>query len=91
MTLALENNYDIAIARINLDIADTDLLRAKAGSTLRGVSTGLVQNTLGGQTQTILTGGGPGATSTASRRTVGAPFHSSPTSLAFSANMENSS
>jgi hypothetical protein len=26
--LALENNYDIAIARINLDIADTDLLRA---------------------------------------------------------------
>ena len=63
VTLALENNYDIAIARINLDIADTDLLRAKAGSTLRGVSTGLVQNTLGGTTQTILTGGGPGATS----------------------------
>jgi outer membrane protein len=63
VTLALENNYDIAIARINLDIADTDVLRAKAGSTIRGVSTGLVQNTLGGQTQTILTGGGPGATS----------------------------
>jgi outer membrane protein TolC len=63
VTLALENNYDIAIARINLDIADTDLLRARAGSSLRGVSTGLVQNTLGGQTQTILTGGGPGATS----------------------------
>ena len=33
VTLALENNYDIAIARINLDIADTDILRAKAGST----------------------------------------------------------
>ena len=63
VTLALENNYDIAIARINLDIADTDILRAKAGSSLRGVSTGLVQNTLGGTTQTILTGGGPGATS----------------------------
>ena len=61
--LALENNYDVAIARINLDIADTDILRAKAGSFLRGVSTGLVQNTLGGSTQTILTGGGPGATS----------------------------
>jgi outer membrane protein len=30
--LALENNFDIAIARINLDIADTDILRAKAGS-----------------------------------------------------------
>jgi len=63
VTLALENNYDIAIARINLDIADTDILRAKAGSSLRGVSTGLVQNTLGGSTQTILVGGGPGATS----------------------------
>jgi outer membrane protein TolC len=63
VTLALENNYDIAIARINLDIADTDILRAKAGSGLRGVSTGLVTNTLGGPTQTILGGGGPGATS----------------------------
>jgi outer membrane protein len=63
VTLALENNYDIAIARINLDIADTDLLRAKAGSTLRGVSTGLVTNTLGGTTTTITSGGGPGATS----------------------------
>jgi outer membrane protein len=63
VSLALENNYDIAIARINLDIADTDILRAKAGSFLRGVSSGLVQNTLGGSTSTILTGGGPGATS----------------------------
>jgi outer membrane protein TolC len=63
VALALENNYDIAIARINLDIADTDILRAKAGSSLRGVSTGLVQNTLGGTTLTIQGGGGPGATS----------------------------
>src|SRR5271156_2602513 len=63
VTLALENNYDIAIARINLDIADTDILRAKAGSTIRGVSTGLVTGTLGGSTETITGGGGPGATS----------------------------
>jgi outer membrane protein len=63
VTLALENNYDIAISRINLDIADTDLLRARAGSTLRGVSTGLLTNTIGGTTTTITTGGGPGATS----------------------------
>ena len=62
VTLALENNYDIAIARINLDIADTDILRAKAGSSLRGVSTGLVTGTLGGQTSTISGGGGPGGT-----------------------------
>jgi len=60
--LALENNYDIAIARINLDIADTDLLRARAGSSLRGVSTGIVANTLGGTTTTISGGGGPGGT-----------------------------
>jgi outer membrane protein len=63
VTLALENNYDIAIARINLDIADTDILRAKAGGTLRGVPTGLVTNTLGGTTSTITIGGGPGGTS----------------------------
>ena len=61
--LAIENNYDIAIARINLDIADTDILRVHAGSTLRGVSTGLVENTLGGITSTITGGGGPGGTS----------------------------
>jgi outer membrane protein len=66
VTLALENNYDIAIARINLDIADTDILRSKAGGTLRGVSTGLITNTLGGSTTTISGGGGPGGTSTAS-------------------------
>jgi outer membrane protein TolC len=63
ITLALENNYDLAIARYNLDIADTDLLRARAGSTLRGVNSGLVENTLGGSTQTITVGGGPGGTS----------------------------
>jgi outer membrane protein len=66
VTLALENNYDIAIARINLDIADADLLRAKAGSSLRGVSTGIVGNTLGGTTTTISGGGGPGGTSSGS-------------------------
>lgn len=65
VTLALTNNYDIEIARINLDIADTDILRTKAGGTLRGVSTGLVTNTLGGTTQTITGGGGPGGTSSA--------------------------
>lgn len=65
VTLALENNYDIAIARINLDIADTDILRTHAGSTFRGVSTGLVTNTLGGTTSTITGGGGPGGTSSA--------------------------
>jgi len=46
--LALENNLDLAIARYNLPIADTDLLRTKAGGTFRGVNTGVVQGTPGG-------------------------------------------
>src|SRR6185312_16720488 len=45
ISLALENNLDLAIARYNLPIADTDILRAKAGQALRGVNTGLVQGT----------------------------------------------
>ena len=48
VALALENNLDIAIARYNLSIADTDILRAKAGSEIRGVATGLVEGTPGG-------------------------------------------
>jgi outer membrane protein len=64
--LALENNFDIAIARINLDIADTDILRAKAGAGLRGVSTGLVTDTLGGSGSTVTGGGGPGGTTSGS-------------------------
>ncbi|MGE5205981.1 MAG: TolC family protein, partial [Chlamydiota bacterium] len=48
VALALENNLDIAIARYNLSIADTDVLRAKAGAEIRGVATGLVQGTPGG-------------------------------------------
>jgi outer membrane protein TolC len=63
IALAIENNYDIAIARYNLDIADTDVLRSKAGSTLRGVNSGVVANTLGGSASTLTAGGGPGGTS----------------------------
>ena len=32
IALALENNLDIAISRYNLNIADTDVLRARAGA-----------------------------------------------------------
>ncbi len=48
IALALENNLDIAIARYNLNIADTDVLRAKAGAQILGVNVGVVQNTPGG-------------------------------------------
>src|SRR5262249_18654172 len=46
--LALENNLDLAIARYNLPIADTDILRTKAGGVFRGVNAGVVQNPPGG-------------------------------------------
>jgi outer membrane protein len=48
VALALENNLDIAIARYNLNIADTDILRTKSGANFLGVNSGIVQNTPGG-------------------------------------------
>jgi len=57
IALALENNLDIAIARYNLSIADTDILKAKAGSQISGVNTGLVQGTPGGGVGTTSAGG----------------------------------
>jgi outer membrane protein len=60
IALALENNLDIAIARYNLNIADTDVLRAKAGASILGVNAGVVLNTPGGGI------GGIGATAGAS-------------------------
>jgi len=51
--LALQNNFDIAIARYNLDIADTDILRSRSGLAFLGVNSGLVANTLGGSTSPV--------------------------------------
>ncbi len=48
VALTLENNLDIDIARYNLNIADTDFLRAKSGANILGVNAGIVQNTPGG-------------------------------------------
>src|SRR5579884_2169596 len=69
VALALENNLDLGIARYNLLIADTDLLRTKAGSSPRGVATGLVQGTAGGGVGGIgagAAGGGAGGTNAGS-------------------------
>ncbi len=63
IALAIENNYDIAIARYDLDIADTDILRTRTGALPLGVPSGLVTNTLGGSASTLTAGGGPGGTS----------------------------
>jgi outer membrane protein len=60
IALALENNLDVAIARYTLNIADTDVLRAKAGASILGVNAGVVLNTPGGGV------GGIGANSGAS-------------------------
>jgi outer membrane protein len=62
LALTLENNYDIAVSRYYMDLADLDILRAKAGSTLLG--SGATVNTLtqGGYTSTVGVGGGPGGT-----------------------------
>jgi len=67
VALALENNLDIAIARYNLNIADTDIWRAKAGSSILGVNSGVVQNTPGGGIGGLGTqvGSGQGGTSVA--------------------------
>ena len=64
IALALENNLDIAIARYNLNIADTDVLRAKSGAQILGVPLGIVQNTPGGGVGGIGTqvGSGTGGT-----------------------------
>jgi outer membrane protein len=70
IAIAIENNLDIAIARYNLNIADTDIWRAKAGSGISGVNSGVVQNTpssnpIGGQITSlpVAIGGGGEASS----------------------------
>ncbi len=60
LALALEDSLDLAIARYNLPIADTDIERTKAGGTFRGVNTGIVQGTPGGGVGGFGTGA-PGA------------------------------
>jgi outer membrane protein TolC len=68
VALALENNLDIAIARYNLNIADTDIWRAKAGAAILGINTGVVQGTPGGGVGGLggQVGSGQGGTSVAS-------------------------
>jgi len=68
IALALENNLDIAIARYTLNIADTDILRAKSGNSILGTPIGVVQNTPGGGVGGLGTaiGSGAGGTSAGS-------------------------
>ena len=66
IALALENNLDIAVARYEMPIAQTDLLRAKGGGATRGVTganqtTTLFSGSLGGAAASNGGGGGGGA------------------------------
>jgi len=67
VALTLENNLDLVLARYNLNIADTDILRADAGANILGVNTGIVQNTPGGGVGGLSgnVGSGAGGTSVA--------------------------
>ncbi len=69
IALALENNLDLVIARYNLPIADTDVLRTKSGAAVRGVNTGIISGTPGGGVGSIgntgASGGGAGGTTAA--------------------------
>jgi len=61
IALAIENNLDLAIARYNLPIADTDILRTKSGASPAGVNTGIVQGTPGGTALAVSAASGSGA------------------------------
>jgi outer membrane protein TolC len=76
IAIALADNLDIAVARYNLPIADTDILRTKAGGSFLGVNAGVVSNTPGGGQGGIGTGvagaGAGGTTAGAGGAGVGA-------------------
>lgn len=58
IALAIENNLDLAYFRYNFPIAQTDLLRTKAGGQVHGVNTAVVQSTQGGFSGSNTGGGG---------------------------------
>lgn len=62
IAVAIENNLDLAYFRYNFPIAQTDILRTKAGSPANGVNTAILQSTQGGFAAS--TGGGGGASGT---------------------------
>ncbi len=61
IALAIENNLDIGVARYDLPIAQTDLLRAKAGGAARGVAGVNISQTIFGGALGTGVGGGGGA------------------------------
>ena len=58
INLAIENNLDLAYFRYNFPIAQTDLARTKAGGSVNGVNTGIVQSSTQGGFSSQSSGGG---------------------------------
>ncbi len=58
IALAIENNLDLAYFRYNFPIAQTDYARTKAGGTVNGVNTGIVQSSTEGGFGSQPAGGG---------------------------------
>lgn len=66
IALAIENNLDLAYFRYNFPIAQTDYARTKAGGSVNGVNTGIVQSsTEGGFSGGASSTGGAGSGSAA--------------------------
>jgi outer membrane protein TolC len=61
IALALENSLDIEVQRYGLRLAEVDLDRAKAGSSIRGISTSRSQASTATTTSSASTGGSTGA------------------------------
>ena len=61
IAVAIENNLDLAYFRYNFPIAQTDILRTKAGSPANGVNTAIVQGTQGGFAASAGAGGSSGS------------------------------
>ncbi len=65
INLAIENNLDLAYFRYNFPIAQTDLARTKAGGSVNGVNTGIVQSSTQGGFGSQSSGGGAASSGSA--------------------------
>lgn len=61
ISLAIENNLDLAYFRYNFPIAQTDIARTRAGGAVQGVNTSIVQSSTQGGFGGGTSGGGGGA------------------------------
>ncbi len=74
ISAALENNIDIEIQRYGARLADADLLRAKSGSIIRGVSTTVTTGSTGATGSAVVGGTGSTNGSTATTTSNSAPL-----------------